>query len=1020
MDILGMVQLMLDESEEEKGGEEDTDGDDPPPNDLSDEQPPESPGVDHQEEQMRTGHRRVEVPSVIDPPPAVVQHMFADDSLNQNSLWTAARSKEGVRWVGNPVGLMDEDTRISVKLLKILKDKDLKLFDQIMEWKRECDASGHSFGVAEKLPTRSGVIKKLQKIYGHDGLSPKKKKVELPCTKETADITLFPFQGMLLSLLTDPFVMQPENLSFSPDDPFLPPKAGGRDGHYDGIETGSISETAHRIFCTEPNDILCELILFIDKTYLDVKGRHTLEPVMFTLGIFNRGFRNQHRAWRPLGFIPNIDVIAQHCGADDKQQDKAWCLRILLSELVAHQELGGLRWDFAFGDKSIECRLQIPVHTVMGDTVGFEWLLGKVANKGTKGREGGRLCRQCSVPFRELGMRDPSGNLRKGWSTTRVAQIRRLRNKPSPHNQERLRKMGYKIFHDGMVEVHFSDPIHGLHGCTPPEVLHAFQLGLEERAIELLLGKRKRKKRGKTEAQTKKRQRSEGTSSGEETDHESEDEDGEEEDDDEEEGEVFVSDSALDSKFKVFSAVERRRVDNLAKGLHRHFRRQSDRALPRTDFAKHGTANGLAKMQGHERTGVLLVLLCVMVMDHWAFWRWKSQSKKSVPSGMHGSIEEGMGPLASNVVKTLSLLIQMESFMRCERIRSNCLRHVDEFVPVFMDQFLRTFDRSGEKKTAGNNTVKNHYPHHIVENIRRGGSPQNSNSSIGESLHVTAVKRPGRRTNMHTAEFEPNTGERYVENITVDRSSDDLIGPECAKAKEGSVYDGVIAEVLETGWITGGNKRMEANPSWPDSLVSADEVFGLVRSLVIPNLPSGESVTLFSSTTRDGVPFRANPMFRNGIEPKQEWVLVKQSDGSLVPHQFLCIVEVPTKPRRKIYLNGSVIDEEGFYAIAHCAVDSLRDHGQPLGDCSEGTRAHADQTLLHWIPKGHSKDGEWVWATESLPPSLLFVPCEAIAGPVAGFPDLTKPADPATDYFFIRPQSDWAELFVEAAKRGTP
>ena len=69
LDILGMVQLMLDESEEEKGGEEDTDGDDPPPNDLSDEQPPESPGVDHQEEQMRTGHRRVEVPSVIDPPP---------------------------------------------------------------------------------------------------------------------------------------------------------------------------------------------------------------------------------------------------------------------------------------------------------------------------------------------------------------------------------------------------------------------------------------------------------------------------------------------------------------------------------------------------------------------------------------------------------------------------------------------------------------------------------------------------------------------------------------------------------------------------------------------------------------------------------------------------------------------------------------------------------------------------------------------------------------------------------------
>ena len=87
------------------------------------------------------------------------------------------------------------------------------------------------------------------------------------------------------------------------------------------------------------------------------------------------------------------------------------------------------------------------------------------------------------------------------------------------------------------------------------------------------------------------------------------------------------------------------------------------------------------------------------------------------------------------------------------------------------------------------------------------------------------------------------------------------------RVADGTVHEGVIAEVQEAGWLTGGNKRMEETPSWPHSLVSADEVFGLIRSLVIPNLPSGESVTLFSSTTRDGVPFRANPQFRSGVEP---------------------------------------------------------------------------------------------------------------------------------------------------------
>ena len=770
-----------------------------------------------------------------------------------------------------------------------------------------------------------------------------------------------------------------------------------------------------------------------------MKGRHTLEPVMFTLGIFNRSFRNQHRAWRPLGFMPNIDVIAQHAKADDKQQDKAWCLRILLSELVAHQELCGIRWAFTFGQTQVECRLQIPVHTVMGDTVGFEWLMAKVANKGTSGRPGGRLCRQCNVPFDDLGRRDPTGSMRSGWRATRVNEIRRLRNRKDRASTEKLRDLGYKHFHDGMVCVHFSDPVRGLHGCTPPEVLHAFQLGLAERAIELLVGKKKKTKRkaGEARGRPTKKARCEAaedeadeegsggedeTEGGEEEGEEPEEgsagegsgEEGETEGEDQE-GEVFESGAVPDSRLKVFSATEKTRVDKIAKALHSHLRRQSDRDLPRTDFAKHGTVNGLAKMQGHERTGVLLVLLCVMVMDHWAHWR----ARGAVGQGQHGSIEKGMGPgLASNVVKTLALMIQMESFMRWERIPRACLRAVDRFIPVFMDQFLRTFDRSGEPKTAGNNTVKNHYPYHLVENVRRGGSPQNSNSSIGESLHVTAVKRTGRRTNMHTSEFEPNTGERCLENVTIDRSADDLLGPVLEEeTEEGVTYGGVVATVSAGCWHTSGNKKVEGFPNWPDSLVGGREVFGIIRDLILPQLGGGSSVTVTHSTTRDGFPFRANPRFSNGLEPKQEWALVNQGGGKLVPHQLLCILEVPENPAGRVWLNGSVIDGPGHYALCHCAVDSLRDSGEPLLPCHEGTLAHADQDMIHWIPKGHFDGSKWVRAASGFPPSLLFVPCDAIAGPVTGFPDLMSHSKPATDYFFIRPHSEWAQRFVEAAKQ---
>ena len=207
--------------------------------------------------------------------------------------------------------------------------------------------------------------------------------------------------------------------------------------------------------------------------------------------------------------------------------------------------------------------------------------------------------------------------------------------------------------------------------------------------------------------------------------------------------------------------------------------------------------------------------------------------------------------------------------MRSERIHKSCLRPVDAFIPAFMDQFLRTFDRT-DKSQSGNNLIKNHYPCHLVENIRRGGSPQNSNSSIGESLHVTAVKRPGRRTNMHGTEFEPNTGERCVENITIDRSSDDLLGVAAPKDLSGVSHDGVVAKVFADHWVTGSNKKEVSTPVWDGSQVEAASVFSLIRQEILPQMESTGNqpfVKVHSSTTREGVTFRANPKFSNGSEP---------------------------------------------------------------------------------------------------------------------------------------------------------
>ena len=58
------------------------------------------------------------------------------------------------------------------------------------------------------------------------------------------------------------------------------------------------------------NRIICGIILAIDKTHTDAKGKLCLEGVNFTLSIFNTATtRNNYRAWRSLGFINDLNRI---------------------------------------------------------------------------------------------------------------------------------------------------------------------------------------------------------------------------------------------------------------------------------------------------------------------------------------------------------------------------------------------------------------------------------------------------------------------------------------------------------------------------------------------------------------------------------------------------------------------------------------------------------------------------------------------------------------------------------------
>jgi hypothetical protein len=114
------------------------------------------------------------------------------------------------------------------------------------------------------------------------------------------------------SLLSDEDLLKPEHLIFH-NNPLEDPNANDKNIIKD------VNDGKCYICSNKEKDILCPLILFIDKTHTDSKGNLTLEPVCITRGIFNQKTRNKEEARRNIGFIPNLDGVSKKILTSDEK-----------------------------------------------------------------------------------------------------------------------------------------------------------------------------------------------------------------------------------------------------------------------------------------------------------------------------------------------------------------------------------------------------------------------------------------------------------------------------------------------------------------------------------------------------------------------------------------------------------------------------------------------------------------------------------------------------------------------------
>jgi hypothetical protein len=103
-----------------------------------------------------------------------------------------------------------------------------------------------------------------------------------------ATMSVFDLETMIMSLLTDPTLMQPKNIAHGYY--LFTGKCEGNnaDDCYGEIHTGDAWEPARQQFCGDDNPINMPLalVIFGDKSHLDLHGSLSTIPILFTLSCF--------------------------------------------------------------------------------------------------------------------------------------------------------------------------------------------------------------------------------------------------------------------------------------------------------------------------------------------------------------------------------------------------------------------------------------------------------------------------------------------------------------------------------------------------------------------------------------------------------------------------------------------------------------------------------------------------------------------------------------------------------------
>lgn len=378
----------------------------------------------------------------------------------------------------------------SLECIHLMMSLDLPFskYDTMMNFKHGSEGKL----LRKYLPYPEAQQMAISKVYGNsigNKLKPQTTSLKLPSGRYV-DVVTYDIGAIIYDLLSDNKLTNAKNLIFQDGDEQDPFRLSTKNYYGDFDTSEYYVKTAKKIRAMDHNANPCAtkklevpIVLYWDETNLDAYSKLTLHPLTMTFMMYNRKTRSLERAWRTLGYLPNLQGLpgSKSLSAEAKLCDHHFVLKYILSGLRKLQSTKFFYWKFKFPEypgKEYERRLFFPLGLVIGDGKGSDTSCGRYQSRNKVKH----ICRDCNVLFEDS---DEPGA---------VCSFLKMKDLLSKNKEELNRMCFHKIepFH-AFEDIDFGENPYGINGCTPPDNCHQINKGIVERLPEIFFARLNKK-----------------------------------------------------------------------------------------------------------------------------------------------------------------------------------------------------------------------------------------------------------------------------------------------------------------------------------------------------------------------------------------------------------------------------------------------------------------------------------------------------------------------------------------------